>query len=567
MNERRVDFDLLQVFTRAGDQQALAQLIRRHLDLVFGTALRKVEDPGAAEEIAQNVFAVMARKAWQFAPDDSLPAWLHKTTLLEAREWLRGELRRRRREQTAAELCTTMKIPDEQPALRALVPLLDDALLSLREKDRTALLLRFYESQSLREVGGALGVSEDVAQKRVAGALEQVVQFFHRRGFRTATTGVAIAALQHTAASASASTATLVVNATLHAAPPALAGLGLWLARLASMTKLQTTALCVTVAAGPLGWELNRTNCVEQAVAGLHTKLEAARTHEKQWSIDIERLRAEVARLEAAKCDAGQAQARGATMAGKIEAFKQRIRGLLTDETYRWPDDLPFVRIPKSAASALVVDLPILPPGVIQPQTRELFGLTPEERQRTEDVLARHFAELEVRMAANVYETNCAPNAGLTREDLLAHRVFGITALGSEATKSGERLLNELVESLGAERWARLERAVATGGGTHALRRILNLDAGKDCQEVAVTINQSEGTPPTVGFRWQGASLGAFGSSGTPLAAFLPDATEGAGEQTGLNLNTAFIPNALVDRVNRWLAQEASNRLSKTPEP
>jgi len=98
MNERRQDFELLQRFTRHGEQSAFGELVRRHLDLVFATALRKVEDPGAAQEVAQNVFTVLARKAWQFAPDDSLPAWLHKTALLEAKSWLRGELRRRRRE-------------------------------------------------------------------------------------------------------------------------------------------------------------------------------------------------------------------------------------------------------------------------------------------------------------------------------------------------------------------------------------------------------------------------------------------------------------------------------------
>src|SRR5688572_30600394 len=187
MNERRADFELLRAFARTGDQEALADVVRRHLDLVYGTALRKVDDPGAAEEISQNVFSALARKAWQFAPDDSLPAWLHKTALLEAKSWLRGELRRRRREKTAVELGTTMKTPDEQPAFHALVPLLDEALLSLREKDRTALLLRFYESHSLRDVGASLGVGEDAAQKRVQGALEKLSQFFQRRGFKTAT--------------------------------------------------------------------------------------------------------------------------------------------------------------------------------------------------------------------------------------------------------------------------------------------------------------------------------------------------------------------------------------------
>src|SRR5437667_11019684 len=108
MNERRHDFELLRQFVRQGDQQAFAAVVRRLLDLCYATALRKVEDEGAAEEVAQNVFAALARKAWRFAPDDSLPAWLYRTALLESNQWLRGELRRRRREQTAAELGTTL---------------------------------------------------------------------------------------------------------------------------------------------------------------------------------------------------------------------------------------------------------------------------------------------------------------------------------------------------------------------------------------------------------------------------------------------------------------------------
>lgn len=70
-------FELLQRFPRHGEQAAFTDMVRRHLDLVFATALRKVADPGAAQEIAQNVFAALAHKACRFAPDDSLPAWRH----------------------------------------------------------------------------------------------------------------------------------------------------------------------------------------------------------------------------------------------------------------------------------------------------------------------------------------------------------------------------------------------------------------------------------------------------------------------------------------------------------
>ena len=108
MNEGRTDFELLRDFARNGDQLAFTSAVRRHLNLVYGTALRKVEDPGGAQEVTQNVFATLARKAWQFGADDSLPAWLHRTALLEAKMWLRGELRRRRREESAAQLGTIM---------------------------------------------------------------------------------------------------------------------------------------------------------------------------------------------------------------------------------------------------------------------------------------------------------------------------------------------------------------------------------------------------------------------------------------------------------------------------
>jgi RNA polymerase sigma factor (sigma-70 family) len=264
MNERHADFELLREFTRRGDQESFATVVRRHLDLVYAAALRKLEDPGAAEEVAQNVFATLARKAWRFGPDDSLPAWLYRATLLEAREWLRGELRRRRREQAAAELGTTMKTPDEQTAFRALVPLLDEALLSLREKDRTALLLRFHEGRSLRDVGLACGLNEDAAQKRVAGALERLADFFRRRGYRTASMATAAAALQHTAAAAPAYVTASVLQTVIPAAST-LTGIAILLAPLLALTRLQKGLVCVALLSMPVLWHWNSYRPAEAA--------------------------------------------------------------------------------------------------------------------------------------------------------------------------------------------------------------------------------------------------------------------------------------------------------------
>ena len=55
-----------------------------------------------------------------------------------------------------------------------IAPWLDEALLRLREKDRHALVLHYFEKQSLRQVGLALGVSEAAAKKRVARSIEKL---------------------------------------------------------------------------------------------------------------------------------------------------------------------------------------------------------------------------------------------------------------------------------------------------------------------------------------------------------------------------------------------------------
>ncbi len=286
MNTRRQDFELLQGFVRRGDQAAFTDVVRRHLDLVFGTALRKVGDPGAAQEVAQNVFVALARKAWRFAPDDSLPAWLHKTALLESKSWLRGELRRHRREETAVELGTTMKTPDDQPAIAALTPLLDEALLSLREGDRTLLLLRYCENQSLRDVGAAFDVTEDTAQKRVQRALEKLSQFFQRRGFRTASLAATTAALKASGASVSTDIATAVVNAALQAAPPTLTGVAAIIASVVLLFRTHATALFVAAALMTIAWQWNHRQKMEREAAIAAANLQ----HEESTRLDALKL-------------------------------------------------------------------------------------------------------------------------------------------------------------------------------------------------------------------------------------------------------------------------------------
>jgi DNA-directed RNA polymerase specialized sigma24 family protein len=80
------DGELLQRFTRDRAQDALTELVRRHLNLVYSAALRQVRSPQLAEEVAQSVFTDLARDVAKlssgtgFQPVSSLTPWLHTVT-------------------------------------------------------------------------------------------------------------------------------------------------------------------------------------------------------------------------------------------------------------------------------------------------------------------------------------------------------------------------------------------------------------------------------------------------------------------------------------------------------
>ncbi len=520
MNELRTDFELLRNFVRKGDQRAFAEVVRRHLALVYATALRKTEDEGAAEEVAQNVFATLAKKAWQFAPDDSLPAWLYKTTLLEAREWVRGELRRRRRDQTAAELGTTMKTPDDQIAFRALLPLLDEALLSLREKERTALLLRFYESQSLREVGTALGVTDDTAQKRVSAALEKISVFFQRRGYKTATAAAVAVLFERTAVSASVSTAALVMNTALENAP-AVSSATAFLSRFMGFTKLQTAAVCAVLAIGPVAWQWHRLERERKTAALAAAQLASNDSELNSLQTETGNLRDASARLEKVRSDAAAAVARQAETSEKFEAWKKQLRERLLAADFRWSDDCPFVRIPKSVLPDLNVRRPILRPGIISGPTRELLALTPDERTQLEGALERHFSAMDDLIQTHLYETNQTQRLRVP-ETALDSKIFVLPALGEQAGALDGDLEAAFKDVLGTERWGWVQ-PLLDQGGTDSLRRSLNLDASKLGQEFAVWISKQGGVL-TETYGWADSSATFTSPYSMMLGAFLPGA-------------------------------------------
>src|SRR5947207_5377771 len=173
------DLELLHEYAASKSEQAFATVVGRHIDLVYSAALRQVRDPHLAEDVTQSVFIRLARKAGTIRDGVILSGWLFRTTRFVASEVVRMENRRRHREQEAME--TVLESRDDSSWDR-IAPLLDEAIAGLGETDRNARLLRFFERKSLKEIGQALGMNDDAAQKRGTRALEKLRSAFAQHG-------------------------------------------------------------------------------------------------------------------------------------------------------------------------------------------------------------------------------------------------------------------------------------------------------------------------------------------------------------------------------------------------
>src|ERR1035438_9408101 len=98
--------------------------------------------------------------------------------------------RRRQAREQEAYMQSTLNQPDAD-AWAQHAPRLDDALAELGETDRTALVLRFFENKTAREIARALRMEEAAAQKRVARALEKLRARFVKRGVTLTATVIA----------------------------------------------------------------------------------------------------------------------------------------------------------------------------------------------------------------------------------------------------------------------------------------------------------------------------------------------------------------------------------------
>ena len=405
--DRKADARLLLEYAQTGGEGAFHEIVVRHADLVYSAALRQIESPDLARDITQNVFADLARKAAPLSktltPESSLVGWLYRATTFESQNLRRTELRRASRERQAMQEFvhhpeTTLS---EWELLR---PCLDEAMAGLGESDREAVLLRFFKNQPLREVGLALGVSDDAAQKRISRALEKLREILSRQRRPIAAGALAVAISAHAVQAAPAGLAGAISTIAL-LAPAGSCASAITSTKAIAMTTLHKTligaTLAVVVGAGIYQVQQN---------SRLREQVQILQATEKELSADLEKTKTDKARLAERLTQADRAASlpknppnellklRGAANLNSREIAQ--LRAALTNQSEK---------LPESVASIMSSYLGSLRTGEKEFQENDALStlakmsarlsLTPSQQQQVRDILTSKVdarTELEV---------------------------------------------------------------------------------------------------------------------------------------------------------------------------
>jgi RNA polymerase sigma factor (sigma-70 family) len=236
-------------------------VVRRHVDGVFAAALRRVGgDVQFAEDVSQQVFTALARKAAAVAEIACVGAWLHTTTRHAAANVVRRERRRK-----AREMCAQFMNEIEHDAVatdwKRIAPLLDGAIDQLTETDRAAIVLRFIERRGFAEVGAVLHVSTDAARMRVDRALDKQRDRLRSRGVTSTAVALGLALTAHAAPPAPVAMAASVMGTAL-AGAAGVNTVSLWMAFM-SLTKVQTGIVATLLLAAGVAYHGSRIGAAE----------------------------------------------------------------------------------------------------------------------------------------------------------------------------------------------------------------------------------------------------------------------------------------------------------------
>lgn len=256
------DAELLRRYVDDRSEAAFAELVQRHLSLVYYAALRRTGgDTHLAEDVAQGVFTALAREAGSLRAHPALTGWLYTTTRRVAAKAVRTEHRRQTREQAAHLMSELAQGTGTAADWERLRPVLDAALDELNDRDREAVLWRCWEGRAYADIGAALRVTEDAARMRVDRALDRLRDGLAKRGLTSTSAALAAALASQAALAAPAGLAASIASGALAGASAVTGGVAVKVLSFMSTTKIMVgVAGLIAVAATTIAVRQQQTN-------------------------------------------------------------------------------------------------------------------------------------------------------------------------------------------------------------------------------------------------------------------------------------------------------------------
>ena len=160
-----------------GDTELFAVLVNRYQRPIFNLLLRMTGNREDAADLTQETFLKAYEKLERFRLSKRFFPWLYTIGMNLARDHMR--------KQKSAAKAASMNLPFKSSAVdgfeenRSLVQRLDASrlmvlLAQLPEDYREAVILRYHEGLTMKEIGEALKISTSGAKMRVKRALERL---------------------------------------------------------------------------------------------------------------------------------------------------------------------------------------------------------------------------------------------------------------------------------------------------------------------------------------------------------------------------------------------------------
>lgn len=355
------DGQLLRRDTETNSESAFTELVERHLALVYSAALRQVNgDAHLAQDVAQTVFADLARKAASLAGRPGLTGWLYTSTVFAAAKAVRTEQRRHTREQEAHLMNQLLGNAVPDPDWEKLRPVLDAAMLALNEADREAVLLRYFDNRPHAAIAERLGLTENATRMKVERALEKLRALLTRRGVRTTAALSAVisaTAVQVAPAGLAATLSTAALAGTTLAATTTATAI-----KTVAMTTLQKALIAATLVAavGTGIYEARQASRLRSQVQTLRAQqAEQLMREREEAASELAGLRAENEQLKRNAAELLKLRAETTRLRGELKRAELVTRNKLEAErsqsvTEKNPSNPPPVETYSATARAVV---------------------------------------------------------------------------------------------------------------------------------------------------------------------------------------------------------------------